>query len=249
MRTPRGLLGRGGAAEHTDPLARRRRLRWLRAHTRTLILAIAALLVVALSLYAVYLSSWLAATSVEVNGAALGQRGRILRVAAVPLGTPLARIDVNAIRARVENLAFVEGARVTRSWPHVVAIEITPRTAVAVVDRGSGLQLLDRFGVVFGHAGTPGGLPLIHADATLGAEALAGAGAVAGSLPPALNHRVRYVEIISPDDIELLLRNGQRVLWGSAADSGQKAEVARLLLRKKVNLVDVSVPGRPATRP
>ena len=248
MRIPRPL-SRRRAAEPTDPLARRRRLRWLRAHTRVLVLAIAALLVVVLSLYAVYFSSWLAATSVEVSGAGLGQRGRIVHVAKVPLGTPLARIDLGAIQARVENLAFVESARVSRSWPHAIMIEVIPRTAVAVVDRGSGLQLLDRFGVVFGHVGTAGSLPLIHADATLGAETLAGAGTVAGSLPPGLNHRVRYVEIQSPDDIELLLRNGQRVLWGSAADSGQKAEVARVLLRKKVYLVDVSVPGRPATRP
>jgi cell division protein FtsQ len=130
-----------------------------------------------------------------------------------------------------------------------VAIDVTLRSPVAVVDRGSGLQELDRFGVVFGHRAAAGRLPLIHAEATLGSEVLAGAGKVAGSLPAALNHRVKYVEIKSADDIELLLRNGQRVLWGSASDSGQKAKIAQVLLRKKVTLVDVSVPGRPATRP
>jgi len=232
-----------------DPLARRRRLRWLRARARTIVIAVALVVVVVLSLYAVYFSSWLAATKVDVTGAGLGEQGRVTRVARVPIGTPLARIDLGAIRARVENLAVVESARVSRSWPHTVTIDVTLRTPVAVVDRGSGLQELDRFGVVFGHRASAGNLPLIHADATLGSKALAGAGAVAGSLPHSLNRRVQYLEIKTADDIELLLRNGQRVLWGSAADSDQKAEVAQVLLRKKVSLVDVSVPGRPSTRP
>jgi cell division protein FtsQ len=232
-----------------DPLASRRRLRWLRTRARTIVLVVLAGVVVVMSLYAVYLSSWLAAGKVDLTGVGLAEKGRVMRVARVPLGTPLARIDLDAIKARVENLAFVESASVSRSWPHAIAIKVTQRTPVAVVDRGSGLQELDRFGVVFGRRAAAGRLPLIHADATLGSDALAGAGQVAGSLPPALNHRVRYVEIKSADDIELLLRNGQRVLWGSPTDSDQKAEVAQVLLRKKVTLVDVSVPGRPSTRP
>jgi len=233
----------------TDPLARRRRLRRLRAHARTIVIVTAAAVVVVVSLYAVYLSSWLTATKVDLSGVAPAQRARVTGAARVPIGKPLARIDLDAIRARVENLPFVESATVGRSWPHAIAIDVTPRTPVAVVDRGSGLQELDRFGVVFGHRAGAGKLPLIHAEATLGSDALAGAGEVAGSLPAALNHRVKYVEIKSADDIELLLRNGQRVLWGSSADSDQKAEVAQVLLRKKVTLVDVSAPGRPSTRP
>ncbi len=208
-----------------------------------------AIAVVGVTLYAVYFSSWLAASKVDLTGVGLGERGRVVQAARVPLGRPLARIDLGAIRARVENLAFVESATVSRSWPQSIAIDVTLRTPVAVVDRGSGLQELDRFGVVFGRRAAAGNLPLIHADATLGSDVLAGAGKVAGSLPASLNHRVKYVEIKSADDIELLLRNGQRVLWGSASDSGQKAQVAQVLLRKKVTLVDVSVPGRPSTRP
>lgn len=246
MRIPR-RTARPGAT--SDPLVRRRRTRWLRDRARTISVIFVAVVVVGVALYAVYLSSWLSATTVEVTGAGVIQQGRVTRVARVPIGTPLARIDLGAIRARVENLSFVEKAAVTRSWPHTITVDVTQRTPVAVVERGSGLQELDRFGVVFGHRAQAGGLPLIRADARLASDVLAGAGTVAGSLPSALNHRVRYLEIHSADDIELLLRSGQRVLWGSAADSAQKAEVAQLLLRKKVSQIDVSVPGRPATRP
>ena len=61
-------------------------------------------------------------------------------------------------------------------------------------------------------------------------EALAEAGRVIGSLPAGIAARVDTVEVSSVDKIQLVLGNGRRVLWGSAEDSGQKAEVLAVLL-------------------
>lgn len=232
-----------------DPLASRRRRRRLRGRLRTVVIVgvVAVLLVV--GLWAVFLSSWLAARTVSVEGGTSAQRSQVASVARVPIGRPLARVDLSAIQARVEGLPIVRSASVSRSWPHSVRITVVVRRPVAVVDRGSGLQYLDRYGVVFGRPARAGGLPLIKAAPSMDTTALSGAGAVAGSLPTGLSRRVAYLQLRSADDIELLLHDGQRVLWGSAADSGQKAEVAAVLLRKKTSIVDVSVPGRPATRP
>lgn len=247
MRSPlRRRFGRGAA----DPLAARRRRRWWRKGiSRTWLVSALALVLVVAGLWVVFFSSLLAATSVEVAGAGAVLTGHVERVAKVPMDRPLARIDLDAIRARVENVAAVESASVSRSWPHTIKISVVQRTPVAVVDRGDGLQFLDAYGVVFGTVGHAGNRPVIHAGATVDSEALAGAGAVAGSLPASLARKVTSIELNTVDDIELLLRSGQRIEWGSAADSDQKAEVAQVLLRKKVTLVDVSVPGRPSTRP
>lgn len=214
-----------------------------------MLLPVLALVVVAAGLWVVFLSSVLATTSVEVDGAGAVLTGHVRRVADVPIDRPLARVDLAAIRARVENVAAVESATVSRSWPHTIRIAVVQRTPVAVVDRGDGLQFLDAYGVVFGTVGHAGDRPVIHASATIDSEALAGAGTVAGSLPPSLARKVSSIELHSIDDIELLLRNGKRIQWGSAADSDQKAEVAQLWVHKNVSLIDVSVPARPATRP
>ena len=52
----------------------------------------------------------------------------------------------------------------------------------------------------------------------------------------------------SVDEIELVLANGRRVVWGSAEDSEAKAEVLAVLLKRPGNQIDVSVPGRPTRK-
>ncbi len=197
----------------------------------------------------VLFSSVLTAEKVTVTGVTSLSPVRVRHQAQVPIGRPLARLDLAAIQARVENIGDVAHAEVSRSWPHTVHIAITQRTPVAVVDRGNGLQQVDAGGVLFGKvAHRPAGLPLIKAAPSMRSTALAEAGTVAAALPHALARRVSYLQLQSPDDIVLLLRDGRTVVWGSAADSSQKAQVAVVLLRRPVHQVDVSVPGRPTTR-
>ena len=50
------------------------------------------------------------------------------------------------------------------------------------------------------------------------------------------------------DRIRLELAGGRTVMWGSAEDSAEKAEVLAVLLGRDARQIDVSVPGRPTTR-
>jgi cell division protein FtsQ len=232
-----------------DPLARLRRRRWWRSRLRLLVGAVLALLLAAVGAWALFFSSWLTAQQVDVTGAGSLSPVRIRAAAHVPIGRPLARVDLAAIQARVESIAAVERAEVSRAWPHTVHIDVSERTPVAVVDRGAGLQQLDESGVLFGSARQrPAGMPLIKADASMDSDALAQAGRVAASLPDDLARKVDHLEVRSADDIVLELRDGRTVVWGSAVDSTEKAQIADVLLRRKVGTVDVSVPGRPTTR-
>lgn len=226
---------------------RRNAHRWRRV--RLALLAVLLVGLVAAGVWVVFFSSYVTARDVDVTGtSSLGDR-RIERVADVPTGTPLARIDLDAIRARVESIAAVRSAEVSRSWPHAVHIAVTERTAVAVVDQGQGLQGLDAEGVLFGtYATRPARLPLVEAPPDTADEALVEAGHVIGSLPSSIAGRVDTIEVSSVDKIELVLGSGRRVLWGSAEDSGQKAEVLAVLLKRPGQQIDVSVPGRPTTR-
>jgi cell division protein FtsQ len=242
-----------GPDEETVRIARkdfRRRRnagRWRKL--RLIVLALLVVAAVSASVWVVFFSSYVTAEQVDVTGTTTIGSARIERTADVPTGTPLARLDLDSIRRRVESIDAVKRAEVSRSWPHAVHIEVTERTPVAVIDRGQGLQALDASGVLFGHYDSrPKRLPLVNAEADTAKEALAEGGRVIGSLPARIASRVDTVEVSSVDKIQLVLGNGRKVLWGSAEDSGQKAEVLAVLLRRPGQQIDVSVPGRPTTR-
>jgi cell division protein FtsQ len=242
-----------GPDEETVRIARKDfRRRRNAGRWRKLRLALLALLVVALaatSVWVIFFSSYVTARQVDITGTATLGDGRVERAADVPTGTPLARLDLGAIKARVEGIASVRKAEVSRSWPHTVHIDVTERTPIAVINEGSGLQALDDQGVLFGHyASRPKDMPLVIAPPDTADEALVEGGRVIGSLPERIATKVDTVEISSIDKIQLVLGSGRRVLWGSSDDSGQKAEVLAVLLRRPGQQIDVSVPGRPTTK-
>jgi cell division protein FtsQ len=257
-RTGAGTSGRtapppsSGPDEETVRIARkdfrrrRRAGRWRRA--RALVVAVLVLAVLAASVWLVYFSSYVTVRAVDVTGTqGLGEH-KVERAAEVPTGAPLARVDLDAVRARVESIASVRRAEVSRSWPHTVHIAVTERTPLAVVDRGDGLQALDDEGVLFGHYGTrPRRLPLVRTEPDTRTEVRESA-RVIEALPAHVAARVDVVEVASVDEITLDLHNGRKVVWGSAEDSDQKAEVLAVLLKRPANQIDVSVPGRPTTR-
>ena len=225
----------------------RRSALWLR--WRRWVALVLTLVLVVLAGWLLMFSPYLTSQKVEVSGVTTVSPLKVRRVAQVPLDRPLLRIDLDTIRARVENIAAVRQASVSRSWPHTVRIEISERVPVAVVDRGSGLQSLDSEGVLFGRwKNRPDDLPLVRTDPRVGTDALAEAGRVAAALPPALAGRVDHLQVASVDKITLHLKGGVTILWGNADQSEAKAEVVEVLLKRKVSQIDVSVPGRPTTR-
>jgi cell division protein FtsQ len=242
-----------GADEETVRIAhadfRKRRHAGLWRTLRRVLLALLLVGLLAGSAWLVLFSSYVTARSVEVDGTVSVGESRIERIAEVPTGTPLARVDLDAIGARVEAIAAVRRVEVSRSWPHTVRIAVTERTPIAVVDRGSGLQAMDAEGVLFGSYDTvPKALPLVRTESGTRTEALVETGRVVDALPEGIARRVDVVEVATVDEIELVLGSGRRVLWGSAEDSDQKAEVLAVLLARPGQQIDVSVPGRPTTR-
>lgn len=252
MARPSMLRSRRGAdptEERTRRLFARRQWgrRW---HTLRLILAaLLALVLIGLAVYAVYFSSWLRAEGVKVDGIQQLSKEQVLRAARVPLGGALAREDLHAIELRVEALAIVKSADVSRSWPHDVRIDITERTPVAVISRGRTYVQVDASGVSFmPRLRTPGALPTIDTAPTADANALAEGAKVAAALPPSITRLVDHISVATIDHIELSLSGGRTVLWGSSTDSTAKAKVLLDLLTTHARRIDVSVPGLPTTR-
>ena len=239
--------------EHTVTRAGRdfARRRWSqRLHRlRPLLYAALVLALVGTGVWLVFFSSVVTVRDVSVSGNQTLSSYRVEAVAKAPLGRQLARVDLAAIQARVETIPAVRSASVSRSWPHTIAISITERTPVFVVDRGAGLQAVDADGVLFGRYPTrPEDLPLVRTDPDVKSDALAEAARVVTSLRADIAAKVDVVEVESVDRIRLRLAGGRTVMWGSAEESAEKAAVLAVLLGQKARDIDVSVPGRPTTR-
>lgn len=230
---------------------RRRRTHGWRRHWRGLLAVVLAAALLVAGGWVVLFSSYLTARGVEVVGAGAVGTERVGAAARLPDDVPLARVDLDAIRERVEGIAAVESAEVSRSWPHTVRVQVTPRTPVALVAGGDGPVAIDGGGARFrAPADTTAGLPQVELAEGVDAEGVAEAGRVVAALPADLAGRTRTVRVGSVDGISLVMRSGRTVVWGSAEQSETKAEVLGVLLGNlpgSVTEIDVTVPGRPTT--
>ena len=223
--------------------------RWL-TWKPVLVLALVLVLAVVLG-WLVYFSSLLSVKGVDVQGVQQLSADQIRTAAAVPEGDALATVDLDRIRTRVEALAPVKSADVSREWPDQVLITVVERTPVAVVEIAGKLQGMDADGVVFrSYDQAPPDLPRVETGSGTGSDALREAALVVAALPTDLAATVDHVEAATIDEITLELRDGRLVRWGSADDSDLKATVLADLLaaRPDAETYDVSVPGTPTTR-
>ncbi|MEI5673768.1 MULTISPECIES: cell division protein FtsQ/DivIB [unclassified Nocardioides] len=242
-------------ADDRDDTAERTRRRFVRRQWRRRWLAwryVAAIVLllglVGGTVYAVYFSAWLSVQGVEVSGTRTVSAGVVRDAARVPEGDPLATVDLNAIRARVEALAPIRSADVTRQWPDQVRVEVVERVPVAVVELGGQVRGMDEDGVLFRrYRSVPDSLPLVKAGSGADSETLREAATVVGSLPAGLAADVLRLDVDSVDGIRLVLRDDRQVVWGSADESDLKAEVLAKLLAQDAATYDVSVPSRPTT--
>lgn len=252
MRSATRTTGSMPAVDPTTVRSRKRfaRRQWARRWL-TWRPVVALLLVIALlagGIWLVFFSSVLAVESVDVEGTRTLDEAEVRAVAAVPEGEPLARVDLDSIRARVQALAVVRSAEVTREWPDGVLITVEERVAIAVVEIGGRIRGMDADGVVFrDYATAPPGLPRVRTSTETRTDALQEAARVVAALPTGISRRVDHVSVATIDQIELVLRDGRTVMWGSAEDSEQKAAVLVRLLEQPAQRYDVSVPGNATT--
>lgn len=253
-----------GPAVTVDPRMRSRRIDVRRAAGRrrlqrlTIALGVLALVV---SVAAVTRSPLLDVDHVTVEGAAGERAGAVRAAAGLAADQPLVSLDGAAVAGRVEELPWVASARVGRSWPSTVRIEVTERRVVALVPvTGDHVALVDAGGHVVsiepvsGAAeGTAGGsLPVIRGVEGVVAEgrrlgreardALAVAAAMADRMPG------RVASLSTDLDAELVA--GGVVRFGSAQDLAEKVTaVETVLVDVDVScmaLLDVRVPDSPA---
>lgn len=229
----------------------RRELEQRRALRRRLVTGAmaAGLLVLVVSLvWLLTASSVLAAKRVDVHGTRELSADQVRAAAAVPLGVPLIRQDLDAIAARTAAVPQVASATVQRHWPGTVEVQVTERQPLLAIAQPGGYALVDGEGVAYEtRAEVPRGVLRTEADPSA-TGLLVHLGVVAAALPEDLRTRVTRLTSTSGGDATLLLDSGVRVHWGDADESDLKAQVVAALLERDPQAVDVSAPHNPAVR-
>jgi cell division protein FtsQ len=223
--------------------ARRRSSRW-----KVLFVTLLVLGVLGTAAWVLLGSRLLVARHIDVVGARLVPRDRVLAAAGVRLGEPLVRLDTGAVRHRLEAVREIETARVERRWPATVRIVIREREPIAAVPQGNRFLQIDRYGVtVLTSAARPRGLPSLTVPGPAQSDPSLRAGlAVIRSLPPWIAHRVAGVEARSPESVMLRLEEGITIVWGAPERTRDKLRLLWGLLgdtgHRAAKTIDVSSP-------
>ncbi len=215
-----------------------------------LLAALAVIVVLASVTWVVYGTGLFAVTAVRVTGVHVLTADQVRTTAQVPTGTPLARLDTDAIGGRVAKLAPVATVVVERDWPHSVVIRVREREPAAVVPSSGQFLVVDAGGVVFDVAGKrPRDLPLLDVSSP-GPKDVTTRDAlrVLGVLTPQLRGVLVKLSAPSATRIQLHLTKHRTVIWGDAEHSTKKAQVATVLLKRPVHVIDVSAPDVVTTR-
>ena len=220
-------------------------------------IALAVLIVTLLGVvvWLIWFSSVLAVRSVEVEGLTTLKEARVLQVAQVPEGEPLARVDLARIETQVAALERVSEVKVSRSWPRTISIDVIERKAIVWSSVNGRIRGIDRSGIDFRSYGKAPA-DLIEATITVNdadqrldtTQSVAAVADLISTKDPDLRKQVQSIHAASKDSIEIDLTKGRTIAWGSHAKGGRKLEVLRSLLGIKAARYDVSAPDQPTTR-
>jgi cell division protein FtsQ len=183
--------------------------------------------------------------TIAVEGTSTLAVAEVRKVAGVPLGSPLARIDVDRVRDRISALGPVADVQIYRTWPHTLMVRITERRPAAVLVGARGrYTVVDSTGVPYlTTTRRPPGVPRIDVRKPgPGDRATRSALAVAAALSPDLRRQLVRIQAPTAEQVTVVLRGGRSVFWGDAGRSKSKATVATALLARPGKWIDVSAP-------
>lgn len=223
----------------------RKRLLWVGLAVAAVVVLVAALAVLGSGLFAVQ------EDQVDVTGNVYTDPEALQAAIDELVGTPTLLADTAAVERRLEQIPWVEDAKVRVSFPHSASIEIRERKALTtyqgpdrrfrVLDRsGRVLDVLDDYPIAYVLIQGPD-----PADLEAGQIAPFGyvaASELALSLTPSLRGQVRSIGVTADGAaLALLLNNGVEVHFGEARDLLDK------LVRLETVLADIAAEQAAAT--
>jgi cell division protein FtsQ len=214
------LLAKDATGPGIEPRLRQRRIGVRRAEGRRRLRrwgVVAAVLVVVIAVLAVLGSSLFSVDDVDVTGVQRADADAVLAVVDDLVGEPVLLVDTGAAEDRLEQIPYVDTARVRTDFPNGVTIEVREREPVATAAGADGrFRILDHEGrVVDVINGQPIAFVLVSGPTTLDLEAgqyadtgYAAAAAMVTKLTPEVRSRMISMSVV-PDgtDLRFLLSN------------------------------------------
>jgi cell division protein FtsQ len=200
----------------------RKRLRWVVAAGVLVLIGIGALALVGSGVFAVR------EENVFVTGNVYTDPERLQAVIDDLVGTPTLLVDTQAAERRLEQIAWVDEAKVTVSFPYSAAIEIRERQAMAtyrgpdgrfrVLDRdGRVLDVLDQYPIAYVLVVGPD--PVDLEAGQFAPDGYAAAAELAKNLTGSVRGQVDRIEVTANgSSLVMWLRDGSDVRFGEARD-------------------------------
>lgn len=167
-------------------------------------------------------------------------------------GDALMKMDLQAIRERVEKLGWVSNARVSRNWPDTLFVQIKERKPFAIWQYREQHRLIDRAGTVI--PGTAVG-PFGHLPQVVGAGANVHASEFLSLLDarPILQGRVRAASRIGERRWNLIMDGGVTVRLPEGREAEALDELIALekehnILARGVSMIDMRFTDRLIVR-
>jgi cell division protein FtsQ len=170
---------------------------------------------------------------VEVSGNDHLHRPQVVRIAGITDATNALWLDEGEAERRLEAEPWIADADVRVTFPLNVEIVVRERTPVATAEGGV-TSLMAADGTALGSGTVPPGLPVIELGGAGRAEGVrpspVGAARVLGAMTPTLRAQVARVQVLLDGTLELRLRDGPTVSFGTPEDARRKALTIRSML-------------------
>lgn len=213
---------------------------------RLLVTTIVAILVVIAAFVVAYFTPLMSVRTIDVTGNSVVSSEEILAAAALSEGQPLMQVDTAAAARRVSMIPRIATVRVKREYPSTITISVVERVAVVFTQRDGQKYLMDKLGFEFAQQDPPPGLAELRtADPGSGDPSTRAALTVMAEVPPYVRDQIAAIEVDSPVDIVLRLKDKRTVVWGDDERNAEKAETLRHLLTQEGTEYNVSSPQNP----
>ncbi|PPF86688.1 cell division protein FtsQ, partial [Subtercola sp. Z020] len=206
--------------------SRRRRLTWLVSLSSVALLGVIVLVTAYSPVFAV--------RAISIEGTSRIDGAQVQQALADQVGRPLALVDFGRMQSELAAFPLIQSYSTESSLPNTLIVRIVERQPVgAITAAAGGFDLVDPAGVTVSHSDArPAGFPVIDlAASALGSPGFLGATAVLRAMPADLLAKIDTISAATPDSVTFTLAGGgQKVVWGSDADSALKARVLDKLI-------------------
>ena len=199
-------------------------------------------------------TSFFDARRIEVSGSNHLRRAEVVEIAGVSEATNALWLDEGAAERRLEAEPWIADAEVSISFPLSIQIAVTERTPVAVLDGIGGLVAGD--GTSLGTWDWAGRLPRIDLGSVTAADGVprspVGAARAIGAMSPNLRSNVTRVRVMLDGTLDVHLRGGAIVRFGSPDDANRKVKAIRRVMAwaraegTPIRTLSVVAPDAPA---